>query len=466
MNKPRLEVNRGNIGNEIYIHLPDLDSFEKTFLSADEDSGQTTLSVISGKNFDGDYVLIGIPGTEKCELVALSGQTDTTVTVGATSFDHPKGTLVTMMPFNQIEIYSATAVGGTYSLIATVDITPDSLFTEYVAASDPSTQAYKVRFKNQNDTTYSDYSEETTGSGYDDNTVYSIKKRALDQMGEKIEGSLTNEFLNEALGQARREVDSLRKRWSFRTSFGSVLGVISTGQWRMAVPSDLRAPNSPDNILSIKIGAEGIPVKYLTKREFDAYYLGSAHTTLGSAISAGDTSLTGDSTTGTGDFEESGTVKIGGDDVTYTSNDEDTETLSGIPSSGTGSITASHAVGTDVWQGVEYGLPMYFTVHEGYIYFNSPFDSDYEDENVHIDYYKTLPAKTSDSDVLDEPEYDMYVHYLKAVIKQKKGKAEKDITKDGDYILFLQKAKVMAGKDRHNQYVGMQPDIDHLIYEE
>lgn len=465
-NLPKLHVNRGNIGNELKIYLPDLDSFEKTFLDADEASAQTTLTVVSGKQFTGSYVLVGIPGTEKCELRTLSGQTDTTLTVDALDFDHPKGTLVTMIPFNQIEIYSASSVGGSYSLIATESISPDRLFTLYSATTGTATAAYKVRFKNAADTTYSDYSDEVVGSGYSDKTVYSIKKRALGQMGEKIEGILTDEKLDEALWQARRLVDSLRKKWSFRQSFNAVLGTVTVGSWRVAVPTDLRFPNGNDNILGIRIGQVGMPVRYISKQKFDQYYAGSSHTTLGAQIIASATSLTGDSVFGTGDFEESGSLKIGSDELTYTANDETTKTLSGIPASGDGSITQTHAAGTDVWQNVQYGLPIFYTVFEGYIYFSSPFDSSYADQNIYIDYYKDLPTKNSDSDELDEPEYDMYVHYLKSIIRQIKTKGKSKMEEDSDYKMFVQQAQIMASKDRINQDVSISPDIDHLIDEE
>jgi len=269
-NLPKLKVNRGNIGNELWIHLPDLDSMEKTFLSGDEALGQTALSVMSGKNFSAnDYVLIGIPGTESCELRKVASQTDVSITTDALDFAHPKGTLIVFIPFNQIEIYSASAVGGSYSLVTTIDIRPDKLETYYQAAADASTKAYKVRFKNVADTTYSDYSDEIIGSGYDDNTVYAIKKRALDQLGEKMGGIIKDSVLNESLWQARREVDSLVKRWSWRTTFNHVAGTITEGQWSVSVPANLRTPDSPDNILILKIGDEGVPVRYVPKREFD-----------------------------------------------------------------------------------------------------------------------------------------------------------------------------------------------------
>ena len=460
---PKLRVNRGNIGNELFIHLPDLDSFEKTFLSGDEALAQTELSVISGKNFAADdYVLIGLPGTEKCELRKVASQTDTTVTTDALDFAHPKGTILIVIPFNQIEISSATAVGGTYSVASTIDITPDKLETYNNIEADASTKAYKVRFKNATDTTYSDYSDEITGAGYADNTVFAIKERALEQMSEKIGGILTDKKLNNALWQARREVDSMVKKWSFRTAFNSVIGIITEGGWKVAVPSDLQAPDSPDNILGLRIGNEGTPITYVSKRTFDIHYRGAAHATLGTQAIATDTSIELDSTIGSGDFDESGSLKIGADDLTYTANNESTETLSGIPASGTGAVTETHAVGTDVWQDVGYGLPYEYTIFENYIYFNCPIDGDYEDENIFMDYYTVMPEYNSDSDVLDEPEYDMFVHYLKAIIRQIKSKGKVNFSKDPDYLTFKEKAKMMAYKDRHNQTVQFVPDIGHL----
>ena len=462
-NLPKLKVNRGNIGNELWVSLPNLDGAEKTFLSGDEALGQTTIGVLSGKNFAADdYVLIGMPGTETCELRKASAQTDTTITTDAFDFAHPKGTLVTVIPFNQVEISSATAIGGSYSVAATIAIKPDALETYHNIEGDASTKAYKVRFKNSTDTTYSDYSDEITGAGYADNTVYAIKKRALDQLGEKIEGVLTDEYLNESLWQARREVHSLVKRWSWRTSFDSVLAVVAAGAWSASSPSTLEKPDSPENIIQIRIGAEGIPVTYLPKIEFDRYYSGVKHATVGSAITSADTTAVLDSVYGSGDFDEAGSAKVGTDDITYTANNEGTETLSGIPASSTGSFASSHAVGVDVWQDVSYGLPRFYTIHGGNIYFNVPFHNDYADENVHIDFYRTLIEYNSDADVLDEPEYDMYVHYLKAMIRQKKSKGKIKLDSDSDYQTYLKKAALLVKKDMTNQTVQFVPEIERL----
>lgn len=58
---------------------------------------------------------------------------------------------------------------------------------------------YKVRFYNSTTELYSSYSDAVVASGFADNSVYSIKKRALQQIGETINEKITDEFLNECL---------------------------------------------------------------------------------------------------------------------------------------------------------------------------------------------------------------------------------------------------------------------------
>ena len=49
---PKIRTKYGEgIGIELFIQFPDISENEKTFLSADEAVGQTTLSVISGRIF-------------------------------------------------------------------------------------------------------------------------------------------------------------------------------------------------------------------------------------------------------------------------------------------------------------------------------------------------------------------------------------------------------------------------------
>lgn len=461
-NLPKIHTSRGSgIGNDIWIHLPNLYAFEKTYLSGDEASAQTVLSVLSGTNFAiNEYIIIGTPGTEKAEIRKISAVDTTTITVSvAISHSHPQGTLITFIPFNQIEVYSATSSGGAFSLLSTVDIRPDALETYYPRTTDASTIYYKARFKNENNTTYSDYSDEVSATGYAYNTVYSIKKRALDQLGERLGGILTDEFLNESLWEARREFDSQFKRWSFRTAFNTDIGNITEGAYSVTVPSTLRNPDSPQNILSLKIGNRGRSLTYVPKRAFDSWYEGIFHTTVATQPTVGQTTLVLNNSR---DFDSAGSIVIADDSITYTANDKSTNTLSGIEASGDSSIETAHAIGVDVWQNASFGEPTEFTIYENTIFFNVPFSSDFEGANIIMDFYRTLLEYDSDADVLDEPDVDMFVAYLKYRIKDKKEKGKINIEKDSDYQSYLIKRSAAIRKEFIHQDTGFVPDIGHL----
>jgi hypothetical protein len=460
-NLPKVRVNRGNIGNDIWVRLPDLSSFQKTYLSGDEASGQTTLSVLKGSDFSANnYVIIGIPGTEQAEIRKISSVSATTIVISAaTSYDHNQGTIITFIPFNQFELYSASSSGGSFSLLSTTDIRPDSLETYINRPSDANTVYYKIRFKNENDTTYSDYSDEVSGTGFSFDTVYSVKKRALDQLGEIIGGILTDEYLDDSLWEARREFDKQFKRWSFRTSFDYDAGNLVEGQYSVSAPSTLRNPDSPQNILEIRIGSEGQPIDYLSKREFNRIQEGIIHTTVATQPSVGQTTLV---LTNVRDLADSGSVQVGVDTITYTSKTNSTNTLNGVPASGYGSITVAHSVGVDVWQNASYGKPRFYTIYENTIFFDCPCDSDLEGDNVFMDFYRTLPDKDSDADVLDEPDPDMFVSFLKFKIKSRltKGKTQPDT--DSDYKEYLLRRNACMKKEFIHQKVSFSPDISHL----
>jgi hypothetical protein len=79
--------------------------------------------------------------------------------------------------------------------------------------------------------------------------------------------------------------------------------------------------------------------------------------------------------------------------------------LSGIPASGTGSITANISVDDDAWQGVSDGKPTYFCAWDGYIYPWPIASSTYNGITITIDHWEddseTL-TKTDSMDVISE----------------------------------------------------------------
>ena len=440
---------------------------KNTFLTTDISSG-STLTVQSIVGFAINKILcIGEIGEENSEIVKTHSSTapsGTTITLlSALTFSHNRGTKVYLIDWNQAEVSWCATKTDTKTVLATIDIQSDQAETIYKDSAKTSGY-YFTRFKDSINTTYTDYSDPVAYAGYGANTVWAIKNRALDDLGEKIDGKIiTNSWLNEALWEGRRELDQDEgiSKWSFRIKRNANVGSIIPGTYQLILPPDLRRPNTAENILSIRIGQDGRPLDYQDTVRFNKNYYGIYHTTLNGAVADTDTSIT---LTASGDFDESGTIKVAAvsvattiDSIDYTANNEATNTLSGV----TGIKTDGHTSGREVWQDASFGLPSAFTIdgENKKAEFDLPFDDDYAGEIVWMDYYSALPVYDSDSDELDEPEYDLFVDFLKWKIKYKKSNGTLSPAKDGDFLLWEKKKKSFIVKEQLGQSVYFIPDI-------
>lgn len=464
---PRIRAQYGAlVGVELFFEFPELQE-EFTFLDTDSAIGASSFAA-SGVNFSAtQYIVIGQPGAEKTELLQVSGTPTSTAInlVTPAVFPHNRGDLITFIPFNQITPEFSTD-GVSYTPITSVGIRPDSTETYLQRASDLSTYSYKFRFKNSTDSTFSAYSPVTLATGYADNTVYSIKKRALQQLGEVVGPLVSNEFLNDALMEARRICDQNPAifRWSFRTKFGVVIGQLISGAWQIAAPTDLRDRNSPKNILSLRMGNQNRPVTYQDRRRFNQNYLNVRHTTVATQAVLGQTTLV---LASTHDLDTAGTITLAnntiGDGlrtVTYTANNRTTNTLSGIPASGTGSINRTVLVTTDIWQQATFGLFTNYTIDNALISFDVPLKTDYDGQDLKGDYYMAIPAITQDSDTFDEPFYDLYVPYLKFKIKYLKANGKIDRDSDVDWKDWVAGLVTLISQEFPGQYVNFVPDVN------
>lgn len=452
----RLRIKFGeNLGAELYISPPDLDG-NFTFLNTDYAAGTSSFAVDNGLKLVSGYLVFGNIGVEKSEILLISGTPTATTIVTSTSsaFAHSRGEKIQFIPYNQIEIYK----NGT--ILTTVGIRVDSTETYYNDVDGVLTDTYKVRFKNSTSTKYSSYSDSILATGFLENSAGSVIKKALIQLGESIDTEvITKEFLFEALNEGRREIDEHVGiiRWPFRTEFDYDAGNATPGSNTLTLPTNLRYPSTNENILSVRLGRRN-PLSYVDKQTLNSYYEDSAHTTLNGAVTTGDVTIT---LTSSGDFDESGSIQIAGqavnediDEIDYTSNNEVTNVISGV----TGIRAAGHASGTDVWQNGNFGNPTCYTVNNGELIFNCPFDDDYTGENVLLDYYKIITDITSDGDLLDEPFYSIYIPWLKWKIKSRKDPSL-DNKNDGDYIDWKNKVESQVMKLYSGQNITFNIDI-------
>jgi hypothetical protein len=443
-----------NLGVEVLIKFPQLDG-EFTFLNTDYAAGVSSFSVENGNKFTAaDYFVMGSVQSQKTEILKADTPSATSITTTTNSlYAHSRGEKIQFIPYNQVVIERSTDSGSTYAVLTTLSIRADSLETYYNDVDGLSTYLYRVRFKNETTDKYSSYSDAVLGTGYTDNSVGNVIRKTLVSLGEKIDEELiTKEFIYESLNDLRREIDEHKNiiRWPFRTAFDYDAGNVIPGQYRIALPSDLRYPSTNENIISVRIGKSKMSLSYIDKQTWNSYYRETGHTTLNGNVADTDVTIT---LTSSGDFDESGDIQIAAatvagtiDEVEYTANNEATNIISGV----TGIATGGHSSGVDVWQNASFGLPMYYTVDNGYIMFECPFDDDYAGENIWLDYYKTITDINSDADLLDEPFYHIYIPGLKWKIKAKKDPSLQ-MSSDSDYLDWNTKKEAQVAKNYTGQ---------------
>lgn len=474
-NIPKFRVANGeNIGNELFFLFPDISNNQRTYLSADIASGVSSISA-DGINFSvGQFIVIGQPGnigTEIIQIHASTPPTATTITLAsATSFAHNRGDIVVNIPYNQIVPEWATSQAGSYTALSAVSIRADSSETYLQQASDPATYWYRFRFKNSSTGLFSAYSDTIAATGFADNSIGSVKRRALREIGENYSVLFTDQDLNDWIQEARRAADQNPAvfRWSFRTQFNNITGQILAGQWRVAIPANLRDPNSPKNILSIRVANQNRPCVYQDRRRFNQNYLNVQHTTVASQQTSGGVTLV---LSNSADFASAGAVTVANNSigdglivVSYTGNNRVTNTLTGV----TG-INRTVLVGTDVWQNsgsasIPFGLPSAYTIGgDGYLYFDVPIKIDYDGMNVKDDHYTVIPAIATDDQTFDEPFYDLYVSWLKWKIKYKKSNGKIDRDGDPDYKDWLTGLTDLIGQEFPGQRVSFVPDVEGFL---
>jgi len=444
----------------IYIDITPLPQEKKfTYLSSDATSAGTSLAVqsIVGLTTTAQILLLGEIKQEKAEVVYPSRATvpsGTTIYLfNTTAFDHSQDTKVTVLDWDEVQFWHAATVAGVKSVLSTMAIQPDMDYNYYNDTAQ-TTGYYFTRYRNTLTSGVSDYSDAIPYGDYADNTVFKIKQRALESCNEKISDLITHEWLNQQLWQARREYHNSQGKRPFRRMFNADLGNVATGAYRVNLPSDIESPHTAENLFGVRISTNG-NLDYYDKKYWDFDYQGKPHTTTDVAYVIGQQDLW---CSDVRDFSDSGTVQLEDDTITYSAK--------GV-SGGTLRISAdgghNHAVATDVWQNVSMGLPSRYAVFmdakgSASINFNCPFSTSYVNQNIWGDYYRTLVDYDSDADVLDEPEYDMYVYWLAWCIKKKKAQGLQPL-QDPDFLMWQQKKAESLAKEYLGTEIRIYPEM-------
>lgn len=464
----------------IYVDTTDLvRSKRKTYLTEDLVAAGSTLRVQSIIGFEslntssGQVVCIGEIGNERSEIRRTSQNTGPSssyqeVTLRDTLlFDHPQDTKVYIIDWDRMEVQWAATVNGTKATVAAYPFNIPADMPEMLYVDTSATSGYFFsRFNNTINSVNSDWSDPVPFGGFDDNTVFMIKKRALDDLNEEIDGRITHEFLNQVLWEARREFHDSEGKRPFRRNFNSDIGNVSTGMYRVDLPTTVERPYTSENIYGVRIGSNP-NMRYYDKKEWDFDFRGINHSTLDHAYVA-DTSTSIWLANGR-DFSDSATINIEGQNISVTR----IAGLTGDSYYNTFRIYAHPdnaydvASDSDAWENASFGLPDKFTVWadpEGsaYIYFNRPIDTAYVGQNIYADFYRRIVGYDSDADALDEPSYDMFVYFLKAKIKERRAKGNFELDKDADYKVWLLKKQEQLSKERLATDINLIPGVEHL----
>lgn len=277
--------------------------------------------------------------------------------------------------------------------------------------------------------------------GWTTGTVGSMIESALDDLDLTLSEKITKNSCYRWLNDGMTEIKGKLRHWPEHFTYNAILGQLTRGTFQVAMPTDAYDLETNKSLISVRVG-DSKSLIYLDPIEFENQMSPAVSTQVRVAGSSGATSLAVDNSY---DFADSGSLNfyISGTKytITYTAITRDnvsgaTAAFTGVPASGTGSISVTIPVDTNIWQEETEGTPIFYTVLNSYLEFWPLPDATEDNVNVYADYAKVVTAVDSDGDTIDFQRYDMLKSYLSWRIKMKaKNNGALDIN-DGYYIEF------------------------------
>jgi len=438
----------GITGATIRIQHPDLSSYPRTTVISSFTNGGTTLLVADNNDFtNAELVLLGEVQDEKTEYVAINGAVTrgTSLTIAnTTKFDHEIHSPVTKIYEYQIKVFGAATDGGSGTLINTIDIQWNKEFSEYtIKSSDTAYNFYYACF--YDGTTTGSASDYVAKAGMTYASVENMVQEALGEVDQKIDG-ITREWLLTVANDWQQEIDGfmtqdgVSKDWSWQIFEDNTTLLLTENENKYSLADlSVKYPSSVKTFMTVRVGT--FILKPLDISYYDKLMESRLRDSLKVATSAGVTSIT---LNNSAEFDDSGTFYLGPDNVTYTTNTRSTGVLSGIPASGSGSISQVNAIGATVWQNVSPQRPNYFAVWNNYILLDAPVSTEFVGYPIRIKGVKRIPRLTSMTDSTTVPFTYTFRLYAGARIKNKKG-----LYNEGNLLMqqFKQALEMEAVKD-------------------
>lgn len=213
---------------------PSTADYEKSYLSNPYSAGVTSIQIKQADRFAANYrIQIGEEGLEATEVVTVSavGADNQTLTIGATQFAHAADDPVYVLRFDQVKVYRATSLTGTYSVITTLNLDVDNadLSTIYDDTTGTSSNFYKTSLYHSISALESALSDAIQGSGYRRSQVGYIVDEILREVNDEQEQHVTrtellgyfNDVNDELVTNVARPYDFLRARTTLTVTAGT-----------------------------------------------------------------------------------------------------------------------------------------------------------------------------------------------------------------------------------------------------
>jgi hypothetical protein len=380
---------------------------------------------------------------------------------------HPVGSKVYVLDYDQIELSHATTATGSKTVLTLnsgiVSIQPDASVQVY-NETEFSSGYYFARYKHSIAGTFSGYTDALEYGGWDANTVGYMIDRALRNVGEKLSEKVTRFDCYEWINSCLKLMQGKLKRWPEHYSYNTVLGQIQRGDNTTTMPTDAYDTETNKSIIALRIGDDQ-KLQYLSPSDFDAQMGEAITTTVRTQALAADTSLL---ITNSYDFADSGTVNVyvSGTKyaITYTgvTRSATTGVLTGVPASGTGSVSVTIPAATDIWQNEKEGIPVWFTVRNGVIEHWPLADASNDNTNLYGDYSKVATSVDSDGDTVDLQRYDSVQAYLTWRIKMRVRNNGTLDQNDGYYLTYKEILNDAIRTLPSNNIFRVRPSVNRI----